>query len=196
MRVRAAAFLLTVTAAFLAVAPQATSAAGDGGRDNVVAVTNQLDQSTKIQARTALAEDYGPTVGNQNVASARAQCADCRTVAVAVELVIVESSVRDYQPANAAVAVNDNCIRCQTFAYARQEIFDPGRMIDLSRDDRVADIQNQIAAVAGSNEPFDQMTADLDGLVQQLVNDINEDIARANGRPGANDRRQTDTRSA
>jgi len=106
------------------------------------------------------------------------------------------SRVRDYQPANAAVAVNDNCIRCQTFAYARQEIFDPGRMIDLSRDDRVADIQNQIAAVAGSNEPFDQMTADLDGLVQQLVNDINEDIARANGRPGANDRRQTDTRSA
>lgn len=165
----------------LAVGAQPALAHGGGGADNIVQVNNQSDGQLKSRARAALAHDPGPTVANQNLALARSSCVDCRTVAVAVQVVLIEGSVTDFRPLNAAVAYNEECVRCQTFAFARQEILSPGRPVELSdeAEGRIDAIQARMRALAASDEPFAQLAADLDGLTDQLVAVVEAEVARA-----------------
>ena len=152
-----------------------------GAANNVVNVVNRTDGNTRVQARTAVPEVDTPTVDNTNVASAYASCTDCRTVAVAVQVVLVEGPVTDFEPGNAAVALNENCLRCQTFAYARQEVLSPGAPVNIGDDAAAAirDLQGRIQDVASSDEGFAQMSADLDGLTDQLVSVLQAEIDRA-----------------
>lgn len=146
--------------------------------DNVVVVKNHDTGQFRWKARSAIAHDPGPSVTNQNVAYAYASCADCRTVAVAVQVVIVEGPVNDFRPANAAVAVNDHCVRCQTFAYGHQVVLSADGHADLSpsTEQRIDDLDRQIDQVAGSSEAFGQMTSDLDQLTAQMVAAVKDDI--------------------
>lgn len=59
-------------------------------------------------------------VTNVNEAWALASCADCTTVAVAVQVVLVIGGSPVVVPVNAAVAANDQCLRCTTTAIAVQ----------------------------------------------------------------------------
>lgn len=181
-RLRSAGLVAVVTTVLALGAPAARADdGGGGGSNNIVKVVNRDDGDTRVRARTAVPEVGGPTVDSTNFASAYASCTDCRTVAVAVQVVVVEGEVTDFQPANAAVAVNEGCVRCQTFAYARQEVLSPGTPVRIGRDAAYAirNLQYRIQSVAQSDEDFAQMTADLDGLTEQLVSVVQGEIDRA-----------------
>jgi len=152
-----------------------------GENDNVVVVRNHQPGAFRWRARSAIAHDPGPSATNQNVAYAYASCTDCRTVAVAVQVVVLEGPVTDFRPANAAVAVNDSCLRCQTYAYGHQVVLSAGRMVELSADaeQRVDQLDHQMDQVAASSEGFDQMTSDLDQLTAQLVSAVQDGIRGA-----------------
>lgn len=167
-----------------------------GGANNVVQVNNHSDGKLKTKTRADVAHDGGPTVANENLALARASCVDCRTVAVAVQVVLMEATVSDFRPANAAVAVNDNCVRCQTFAFARQELLTADRPVRISDEgaEQVATIEGQIRQVADSSEAFDQMAADLDSLTDQLVTVLQREIDRAGSASRHDSKRQVDER--
>src|SRR5947209_774894 len=81
-------------------------------------------------------------------------------------VVIVAGSPSTFVPANAAVAVNEDCQFCQTFAYARQFVISTDGDAILSDDARaqIRDLDGQVAALVQSDEPFAQMNDDLDGL--------------------------------
>jgi putative peptide zinc metalloprotease protein len=169
---------VTIVAATALAGPPPAGA--DGPANRVMAV-NQSDGRVATMARTALMQDPGPAVGAENVALARASCSDCRTVAVAVEVVTVDGPVTDFHPLNAAVAVNEACTRCATYAYARQEIiavdgeFSPS---DVGRDE-IRRLSDAIDRLAASDEPFLQMGAELDGLVIQLRDAVLREIGRS-----------------
>src|SRR5438046_9496154 len=112
----ATAVLVAVTG--LVGAPHAALADDAGGGNNVVMVVNHEDGALRSRARAAVAQDPGPTVANQNIAVAQATCTGCRTAAAAVQVIIQDGTATDVQPANAAIALNENCNFCQTFAYA------------------------------------------------------------------------------
>jgi len=149
--------------------------------DNVVVVENYADSIFRARSHVDLEREPGPTVDNENVAIAHSECTDCRTVAVAVQAIIIEGPVNDFRPGNAAAAVNTNCLRCQTFAYARQEVLQADGKVPLS-DDAEAQyeaIQDQIRDVSRSDASFDDITVQLDSLVDELVAVLQAEVDRA-----------------
>jgi len=67
------------------------------------------------------------------------------------------------------------------FAFARQEVLDPGRKLPIGEQaqDQIENIEGQIRGVVVSSEPFDQMTAHLDSLTEQLVGVVQGEVQRA-----------------
>jgi putative peptide zinc metalloprotease protein len=156
-----------------AVAGMADGAEHGGNRngDNIVYLVNRSDGAHRSQASVGFAVDTGTSVMNQNIAVAYASCTNCRTVAVAIQVVILEQTPTNFQPTNTAIAINDTCHYCETFAYANQVILRAGSNASVSERyvDQAENVRRNIAAVAASSESFPQMTSDLDGLTQQLV---------------------------
>jgi hypothetical protein len=169
IRRRAAAVLVVVATALVGAHP--AFAAEGGGADNVVQVKNVVDGALQARANLSLAHDSAPIVQNQNIAIAESSCSGCRSVAVAEQAVIVDGAVSDFEPANAAVATNDGCLDCETLAYARQDILVSDHVVVLGADAQaqILDLEDQMQAIAASDEAFDQMTVDLDSLAQQVV---------------------------
>ena len=131
---------------------------------------------------------YNPsdTVANQNVAIADStDCTGCRTVSVAMQVVIVESYPHEYAPANAASASNGSCTTCQTYAYAYQYAIQPGTMVHLSADaeQRIAAIRQDVAAAAASGLSYLDLKAQLDGLCNQLAGVVSTDVGISDARP-------------
>jgi len=176
---RLTAFATILAAVVLAAPPYAGADAGH----NAVTVVNQVDGRTASTARAAVAFDPGPVVADENTAFAHASCTDCRTVAVALQVVAVGGSATDFEPVNAAVALNEDCTRCQTYAYARQEVIDVDGVVVLSDAGRAAvrEIEAEADTVAASAEPFTEMGTELDGLAARLVAVVRSEIVQAGG---------------
>ncbi|MEY2455416.1 MAG: putative peptide zinc metalloprotease protein [Acidimicrobiaceae bacterium] len=164
------------------------------GPTNKVFVQNTSDGATRVKAKAMVAEDRGPTVAPENAATAYASCTDCRTVAVAVQVVIVVGPASDSRPTNSAIAVNYQCLRCQTFAYANQVLVNAADEVELSdaAERRLGELRQEIARVASSSETFDQMSADLDGLTQQMVTVVQDEVNRAGAGSDRHDERDVE----
>jgi hypothetical protein len=171
---------LSVLACFIAVAVLgAAPASADGlrwGHTNYVAAENSDSTSPVVQAYTAFALDQaGSSVTDTNVAYAHSfDCTGCHSVAVAIQVVVVEGSPSNYQPQNGAVAINDNCQSCQTFAYAHQYVIQTPVVhvtkVDNGTIEQVLSIQSQISQVAHSSVDFATMSSQLDQLSLNLYN--------------------------
>ncbi len=194
MHRRIAVMISIIATVTMAGVPRAVAGETNAGANNIVSVQNVKTGSLLANAKTSLAHDAGPTVANDNEAYAHASCTDCRTVAVAVQVVLVEGATTDFRPTNVALALNENCLRCATFAFARQEVLTPGRHVEIGKtaESQIESIQSQIRGVAVSSEPFDQMTADLDSLTEQLVGVVQGEVQRAGTTAEDNDHREVD----
>lgn len=158
-----------------------------GGANNVVMVSTTAGSGTATRARLQVAGDPGPTVANQNLAVARStDCTGCHTVAVAMQVVLVEGSPNDFEPANAASASNANCDSCTTFAYAYQYVLEPGRPVYLSSgaQQTLATLRGEADSLAASDLSYLDLKAQLDSLFDQFVQTVSEDL-RAAGTGGA-----------
>jgi hypothetical protein len=192
IRCRAAAALVVLSTALIGAHPAA--AAEGGGADHVVQVGNVVDGAQRARADAQVAYDPAPTVQNQNVAIAESSCTSCRTVAVAVQAVIVEGPVNDFEPANAAVATNDGCVSCATLAYARQEVLVTDHPVVLGSDGQaqVGALEDQMQTVAASSDSFDAVIAELDSLTDQLVGVLQAAVDQGGPAAQVTTRRQVD----
>ena len=104
--------------------------------DNQALAVNTEDGSVTYDVTFALVWADGDAVLNRNEAHALASCRDCRTVAVAFQVVLVLGSVDVVVPQNLAAAVNYACIECVTYALATQLVVSlPGALSeDAARD--------------------------------------------------------------
>ena len=179
--------LATVTTGTVVVASTGFAAAdtASGGADNVVQVVSTTDGGLASRAHLQVAHDPADTVANQNIAVATgSNCTGCRTVAVAMQVVMVEGQPSTFVPANAAVATNANCMSCQTYAFAYQYVLQPGRMVHLSASaqQELASLRARATAVASSNESVGEIQTDLDTLWSEFVGVVDTEM-QANGAP-------------
>ena len=92
---------------------------GDG--DNQALAVNTEDGSVAYDVSFSLVwADGDDDVLNRNEAYAAASCRDCRTVAVAFQVVLMVGSVDVVVPQNLSTAVNYACLECVTYALATQ----------------------------------------------------------------------------
>ena len=114
---------LLLLALVVALTGAAGATAGDDqdrSGDNAAVVVNTSDDSARFKFAYDLERESGDVVDNQNVAWSQATCERCRTTTIAVQIVLVSSKPSTVTPTNLAVALNENCTSCQTFASAFQ----------------------------------------------------------------------------
>jgi hypothetical protein len=173
------AALALATGGLFAAGAQADDA-GTGPDQVIWAKTTGLNASDLLSG-VQVGSYKGEDLESANVARADStDCTDCRTVAVAAQAVLVKGSPNNAVPTNAAIAINENCERCTTYAYAFQYIVstkDRVVLTDRGRD-RVADIREDIATAAHSDLAPAALTERLDDLTAAFRRAIDCDLAR------------------
>ena len=141
-----------------------------GGGNNIVQVINHADGHFRMDGKVKVNQIPGPNAGPKNVAFAYSSCADCQTMAVALEINLISTNARNIQPLNEAVAVNYRCTRCVTYARAIQydiQVDDPNQV----RSD-VRDLTRQMDAalkhIKSSHETFLQALAEVNTVVAEF----------------------------
>jgi hypothetical protein len=162
---------------------------GSGGK-NVVIVINQTDGRLASRAGILFGRASGPSVVPENIASATSSCVDCRTVAVAIQAVVVISDPNVASPRNAAAAVNAGCLRCETFAYAWQYVVSTGGPVRMTPEGlgTIADLRAEASSLAASDLSFPELEARLDAVAARFRAVVDQEVERVGGGQGVGER--------
>jgi putative peptide zinc metalloprotease protein len=123
--------------------------AAPGQDDNQAIAVNTQDGGVVYDVAFALVWAEGE-VNSANSAYALASCADCKTVAVAFQVVIVVGQSNSIAPENLAVAINYNCASCVTLAIAQQLLVTVDRPLTDEARAQVEALWSDIAAFGES----------------------------------------------
>jgi putative peptide zinc metalloprotease protein len=134
--------LLTILLAALLGLGVAGTPASAASPENTAIALNTKDGATVVKTAFAIRHVMSGIVDNTNAAVAYAKCKSCTTVAIAIEIVLVESNPTVFKPTNAAVAYNELCSLCITVANALQFVVTTGGPVRF--DERGAEILDQV----------------------------------------------------
>ena len=108
----------------------AVPAAAQTSSNDAVAV-NQHDGKSVFKLAFSIKKN-AQTADAQNAAVAYASCTDCKTVAAAIQVVLVANEDDSASPTNTAIAINYQCSECDTLAAAYQFVFASGEPVKLT----------------------------------------------------------------
>jgi putative peptide zinc metalloprotease protein len=148
----------------------AVGAPGAARADNAAVAVNTHDGSDVFRFAFAIRRVMADVVDETNSAVAYASCNDCHTTAIAIEIVLVAGSPSTFTPTNQAIAINNLCNLCQTFAAAYQFVVQNPGPVHFTSDALVElkDIRLAIRALERENlSPF-ELQARLDPLIARL----------------------------
>ena len=155
----------------------ASPAAGGNGGTNVAVAQNGTDGRTVYAIRLKIVQTARDTVDATNAAVAVASCTDCSTVAISFEGVLVVGSPSDFQPTNLALAYNQNCYGCSTFADAYQQVVQRSTRVRITGAGRqkLAAIRRDLESLRTSGLSFEEVIArvkaDEQAFADVLLND-------------------------
>jgi hypothetical protein len=171
-------------------AAQEIDLAGGGGANNVVLVNNTNDGSTATRAGLQVAFVGGPTVESANIAAATGfACIGCRTVAVAMQAVVITGDASVVAPGNAAVATNGGCNFCTTAAFAFQYVLSVHGPLYLSPEGRaqVQALREELSATAASDLSPPEMKVALQQTYEKFKAVVNAELVRVGQTPAGSD---------
>jgi putative peptide zinc metalloprotease protein len=120
--------------------PPGVARADEGGGANSAIAINTKDGSSLFKVAFAIRHVMNGVVDQQNAAVAYASCTDCTTVAIAIEIVLVESNASVVTPENVAIAFNELCQLCVTVADALQFVTSTGGPVHFDQEgERILD---------------------------------------------------------
>jgi putative peptide zinc metalloprotease protein len=142
-----------------------------GTGDNQALAVNTTDGSVKYDVSFSLVWADGSTALNKNEAYAFASCSDCRTVAVAFQVVLVAGQVDVVVPQNLSGALNYACVRCVTQALATQLVVSvPGELTN-AQNAQLAAVWKQLQAFGAhiQDVPLAELQSRLNDFEQQIL---------------------------
>jgi putative peptide zinc metalloprotease protein len=180
---------ILVAAGFAAGAP----AQGQAQANEAIAV-NLEDGAELFKFAFDVVRVNRDVVDQTNTAVAYAECEECRTIAVAFQIVLVYSDPQIVTPQNVAVAVNYECTSCETLASAYQYVYSVPEGFRFSGKARreIARIRREIRRLIRSGLPIDEIQAEIDRLADELRTVIRDDIQRFEDRRRDRDRDDDD----
>ena len=154
--------------------PTPTPDAESTSPDNRAQAVNTTDGARVFQLAFDIQRVREGPVLQTNVAQAWASCEACRTIAIAVQVVLVMADVDYAVPVNYAEAINYACNGCETLAFAWQLVLSTGGEVQLTADalERIADIERALAAL----EDSDASIAEIQAAADRLVDDLGDTI--------------------
>ena len=127
-----------------------------GTGDNYAVALNTEDGTTLAETAFLITYAASGVVDQTNAAVAYSSCDSCRTFAAAIEVVLVPANKADIvTPTNLAAAVNEDCLSCETAAFATQIVLG---------------VDGPVGFTEEGNEQLEQIQEDL----QQLEEDADE----------------------
>src|SRR6476661_2193923 len=150
-----------------------------GSGDNQALAVNTTDGSVQYDVSFSLVWADGSTALNTNEAYAFASCTDCRTVAVAFQVVLLAGHVDVVVPQNLSGAVNYACVRCVTQALATQLVVSvPGELTD-AQNAQLAAVWKQLQAFGAhiQDVPLSELQSRLGDFEQQILAIVAPDAA-------------------
>jgi hypothetical protein len=173
------AALALATGGFLAAGAEATDTGT--GPDQVVWAKTTGTNAADLLSGVQVGSFKGDNLQSANVARGEStDCTDCRTVAVAVQAVLVKGSPQIAEPKNVAIAINQGCLRCTTYAFAYQYVVTTEDRVRLTWRGRarVSVLRDEIDTVAHSDLSPDDLNARLNALAVDFRTAIDADLAR------------------
>jgi hypothetical protein len=173
------AALALATGGFLAAGAEATDSGT--GPDQVVWAQTTGTNATDLLSGVQVGSYKGDNLQSTNVARADStDCTNCRTVAVAVQAVLLKGSPQVAEPKNVAIALNQGCLSCTTYAFAYQYVVTTEDRVVLTRPGRreVAALREEIATVSRSDLSPDDLNTRLRELAAEFRAAIDADLAR------------------
>jgi putative peptide zinc metalloprotease protein len=165
----------TFAAVAIVTAPSVANAQGtlsaQGGPQNRAVAINKNDGTNVFRLAFSIDRILSDEAGPGNAAVAYSSCSNCRTTAIAIQVVLLTTTPEGFAPANVAVAVNAGCDSCTTVALAYQIVLQTDGNVQLTKAgrDRIKEILDQLQALEDQDLPPEELKAKADALVDQLT---------------------------
>lgn len=125
--------LLVVAALAAVVLPVASPGPASAQENDAIAV-NEKDGKSVFKLAFQVKKTMDSDVDATNTAIAYASCTDCRTVAAAIQVVLVMEDPDSVNVENSALAINYDCTECETMAAAYQFVFGTGEELAFTKE--------------------------------------------------------------
>ena len=161
--------------------PEETLSSDDSanGGDNLALAVNTKDDSSVIKFAFDVRRVMNEVVDNTNAAVAAASCENCRTVAVAIQVILIVNDPDVVSPTNLALAMNVECTSCETLASAYQYVFTTDGQVVFSTEGwrQIVEIRKAVQDLL-KDESLDLATiqAELDVITDQLYAVVTEEL--------------------
>jgi putative peptide zinc metalloprotease protein len=196
--------LLLALAALFAAAPGLARADSTPSKEdlglapdaNAAIAVNTQDGSSLFKFAFAVRHVMSDVVDEQNAAVAYSQCESCQTTAIAIEIVLVQGHPSNVSPQNVAVAVNENCTLCDTFATAYQFVVGTDQPVRLTGRGiaELMHIRNEIKRWGREGLSNDEIKARLPAMIQRIKDVLATQLVPVRrGDRGDDDQNETDT---
>ncbi len=181
---RRIAILPILAVTIVSSAPTAWAAA-----DNSAVAINTKDDAYVWRQAFKIGRVAGDDVDESNGAAAVSSCERCRTAAVAFQVIIATGDATNVTSTNLAIAINQECLSCATYAGAFQAILTPHQPMHFTEAgnaaiDRIrADLQALIGSATFTNdfEQIDAFNTQVDALWEQVKVVLRTELVQAGG---------------
>lgn len=150
---------------------KSVAGANANGGDNLALAVNTKDDSSVVKFAFEVRRVMNEIVDNTNAAVAVASCDNCRTVAVAIQVVLIVNDPDVVSPTNLALAMNVECTSCETLASAYQYVFTTGGQVMFSTEGwrQIVEIRKAVRDLLKDESlEIQVLQAELDRLMDQL----------------------------
>jgi putative peptide zinc metalloprotease protein len=164
--------LVLVAAALLAAGFSAARPAFAHAGDNAAVAINTKDGTAVFKVAFAIRHVMQDVVDETNAAVAYNSCNDCAAVAIAFELVLIESNPSVVTPQNLAIAFNENCSTCVAVAEAYQFVVGGGTgPVHFDKDGNriLSEIRKELHGLRKEDLTLDQLQAQLDSMAARIA---------------------------
>jgi putative peptide zinc metalloprotease protein len=188
--------LAIVAAALVAFGPAVGPAAAQGG-DNTAIAINTKDGASIFKLAFSIRHVMGDVVDTTNAAVAFSSCTDCQTVAIAIEIVLIEDNATTITPQNIAFAYNYECTLCVSVAEAYQFLLTTGGQVHFTADGNheLAQIRRELEALRHADLTIGELQAKLDDIAQRVANVLATQLVPAGNSSGTAPKQQTSTQT-
>jgi putative peptide zinc metalloprotease protein len=163
--------LLILLAALLGLGFSAARPDLSHAGDNAAIAVNTKDGTTIFKVAFAIRHVMSDVVDDANAAVAYASCTDCAAVAIAFEIVLVESNPSVVTPTNIAIAYNENCSMCVAVAEAYQFVLGTGGIVHFDAEGNriLSEIRRELHSLRKEDLTIEQLQERLDGIAARIA---------------------------
>lgn len=139
-------------------------------QDSVAVAVNTRDGASVFRLAFHITRVMGDVVDQSNAAVAASSCTECQTVALAFQVVLVMGDAETITPTNLALAYNQDCLSCTTYASATQLVLGTDGVIRFTPEGnrRLAELRERLNRLRTEELTIEQLNAEVEAVQEEL----------------------------